>query len=281
MIDGVTYQPQADHGFEFNPGQIYNMPIPPAKPPEPVDPVIPPPVVQAEPAPAVIAPAPTPINIPLQPARNSQLKHPKNLVKYGARSKNASAVSDAMEAINNIHSVPDSMEQLDIQSTSSPTKLGAYVYSGRTNKPFKFRLSTKGDNPRMTMVHEMGHYLDHHGIGTKGAFDSESGDRTSRVIQAIKQSKSYSKLAERRAVFAAQNNTNLVKHVDYLMGNDELFARSYAQFIASKSTGRKIKGELKNLQEDNFLGTQWDDEDFQSINVEMGKLFSDLGWSNQ
>ncbi len=330
-VDGATVYPDADPGFDFNPGQLFSgaqkpKPVPTTPPlvlpePNPVPKIKPTPTIKpprrkprpqpkaplppSRPAPAKV-PTPSPkkkvATSPAKPVKPKKpvavpppaapskavvkLQSPKNLTKYDRKNRfnkatNASmeaAVNDAMESINAIHGVPVDMKSLSVKANGKSV-LGEYVYGETTKAPFEFRLTTKGPHPRMTMMHEMGHYLDHHGIGTKGQFESSSGKQAKTVMAKLKKSNAYEKLTKDRQQYLRKGNKEMVRHLDYLMEDEELFARSYSQYIASKSSDRTIKNELQQMQKDTFLSTQWSDEDYKPIMDEMDKMFSDLGWA--
>ena len=305
-VDGVAFQPQADRGFEFNPGQAYSVPnidpLPVVKPkpedkPVPVDPTL---VVQDVPARVTpVKPASKPKKTPKQNAKKPsttpksnkkptvkpvppiptvKTQHAKNLVNYNVRSKNAKHIANAMESINSVHGVPKGMRILDVRDNNSST-YGEYVFGERTGSPFYFKLTTKGNRQGFAMLHEMGHYLDHHGIGTPGKFDSKTGGQSSVVLEQIKKSKAYTKLKTKRDEYAAAKNKSMVKHLDYLLNDDELFARGYSQHIAIKSKNAKILEELNEWRKNKEISYQWDDDDFKEISSAFDQMFSNLGWA--
>jgi SPP1 gp7 family putative phage head morphogenesis protein len=304
-VDGVTFQPEADRGFGFNPGQSYNvpkiepLPIKPVAPADKPIPVVPKLVVQETPV-APVAPekpktkpapkktvepkadpkpqqpkeTPKPIKKPdtaskpvektevvakpVLPKPKVDLQHAENLVNIAPRSKNTKPIKDAMDAINSVHGVPKGMKALDVKDTNSSI-YGQYVFGEYTGSPFQFKLTTKGNRQGFAMLHEMGHYLDHHGIGTPGKFDSETGGQTSVVLEQIKKSKAYAKLQAKRAEYVAAKDKTMIKHLNYLLDDNELFARGYSQHIAIKSKNAKILEELNEWRVRKDVAYQWDD----------------------
>lgn len=69
------------------------------------------------------------------------------------------------------------------------------------------------------------------------------------------------------------------EHVDYCLEPCELWARSYAQYIATKSSNQILKGEL-NVRINDLLAKQWKPDDFTEIEEAFDRLFEKLGWLN-
>lgn len=71
------------------------------------------------------------------------------------------------------------------------------------------------------------------------------------------------------------------KHTKWLLSWDELWARSYAQFIAVESGDRELRKEL-SLEQGSSYGTfylaQWSDDDFQDVYKEMRAVVRAKGW---
>ena len=64
------------------------------------------------------------------------------------------------------------------------------------------------------------------------------------------------------------------------MQGDELWARSYAQYIATKSGSAALMRELNEVRNgtNDYRFAQWDDADFKPISAAMDVLFKGLGW---
>ena len=70
-----------------------------------------------------------------------------------------------------------------------------------------------------------------------------------------------------------------VQQLEYLLDVKELWARSYAQYIAIKSGNKAMLSQLKTQQNDILYGErQWSKADFKPIMDEIDKLFKAKGW---
>lgn len=69
------------------------------------------------------------------------------------------------------------------------------------------------------------------------------------------------------------------KYLDYLLESEELWARSYAQYIATRSGNTVMQAQVAAIRSDTLYGSaQWDDDDFASIGGAIDDLFARLGW---
>ena len=75
------------------------------------------------------------------------------------------------------------------------------------------------------------------------------------------------------------------KYASYLLQTHEIWARSYAQYIAVRSGDKLMLEQLKTMQAVKqhasvYYASQWDDDDFEPIAKAIDELFEELGWLN-
>jgi len=152
-------------------------------------------------------------------------------------------------------------------------------------------LSASAPRPELSIVHEVGHFLDHEGIGRGGHLGSESGE-ISRIMQTIYESQAYRRLARlagRRQIRVQLSNRARPQvlplnstYVQYLCAPKELFARAYAQFIVTVGRDPRLIVQLEAVQIDAILGAvyhvQWDEGDFVSIARAFEREFRNRQW---
>ena len=68
------------------------------------------------------------------------------------------------------------------------------------------------------------------------------------------------------------------KQREYLLKPRELWARSYAQYIVTKSGDPLLLAELDRIRKGPEPWRQWTDAEFQPILKQMDKLFRKKGW---
>jgi SPP1 gp7 family putative phage head morphogenesis protein len=183
-----------------------------------------------------------------------------------------SAISDAahetLGAIDQVHGDGD-LVPIPIEETTSNRYLGSF-WRDRNFGPERIKVYRDGDHPQMTTAHEMGHYLDNHlwrMAGGKGGagFASHMSSVTGDWQDAVTASDAYRQI---KGIGGGYAN-------DYLLAWHELWARSYAQYIAKKSGNKQMLDQLEKLQKN---GYQWQDNDFSLIYASIDAIFADKGW---
>lgn len=240
-------------------------PVPPAPPSTPTP--------APAPSPATLSPsAPTPTLAPvknppakLQPSGSPVAKAVKNAMDKSKKH----IVDETIAAVDSVHG-DGPLKPIDFNHTVSARAAGTY-YSNDTLAA-SIGVRKRGDGAHLTLGHEVGHWIDHMGIQSATKFASESGEPIMRAWKtAVENSNAIKKL---RAM-------NPSAYLQYTLRGREIWARAYAQFIATESGNKAM---LKRLDEvrtgkANYLPeSQWDDADFAPIAQAMRELFSSLGW---
>ena len=126
--------------------------------------------------------------------------------------------------------------------------------------------------PALTIVHEIGHYLDHVAL---------SGSPTRlRNRETIKQS-----TPEMRALMAAIRVTPTSGLLRPKQANPrELWARAYAQWIAWRSGSSRLQGQLDRIlthQNATVRIRHWPYDEFAPIASAIDRLMEARGWARQ
>ncbi len=177
----------------------------------------------------------------------------------------ASLTNAVTNAIDGVHT-DGPLPTIPVESLQSPRYAGLYHYG--TSK--KISIKPSGSWPELTAAHEIGHFLDHMGIGTPGEFESKKKDGILKdVIAAAKKSEAFKNIG----LYAPKS-----KH-SYYRSPEEIWARAYAQYIAKKSGNAAMQSGL-DLNRSWINYTQWSDDDFLPIEQAIDEVFSKLGWLN-
>ncbi len=87
---------------------------------------------------------------------------------------------------------------------------------------------------------------------------------------------------ELRQLSMQSSNAAVRRFTDYLLPPHELWARSYAQFIASRGRLPRMEHELLAVRTSSpnalYLSVQWEDADFVMLDNEIERLFQQIGW---
>lgn len=193
----------------------------------------------------------------------------------------------ALSHIDSVHG-DGALKNIPFKAMRSESLNGA-LYLNNRSEAVHIGLSTKGKHQELTALHEIGHFLDLHSGDIKSKFDSDlpstairsvidkamESDCLKNIQASIKTGKITVDGKEERI------QPNYKKYLKYLMEPKEIWARSYAQFIA-KRTGNKLL--LEQLQtrievtQKNGALSQWLDTDFIEIEKEIETAMIKMGW---
>jgi hypothetical protein len=147
---------------------------------------------------------------------------------------------------------------------------------------------------KLTVIHEMGHTVDLTSVGTdKNRFASAKVDATGKELPnsadpevAPLMARLQSSQGANRIRQGAASDPNLTEYSNYLLSNNELFARAYTQYIATKTGDRALQDNIQNFgispnrpAHQTPLGNgHWDAGEFNStILPEFDRIFANKG----
>ena len=191
-------------------------------------------------------------------------------------------VQGTLDAIDKVHGA-DKLPTIPIKSSSSKKNNGSYNYKQdpATGEwvPGKIMVNRKAPHPRITTAHEIGHYLDH----VKAVnFTSPEYKAWQAAIQDSSAIKHMDGLYHKDTVPMFDKGKLIQwrpdkKYIHYTQRPQEQFARSYSQWIATKSGDTTMLSELDDIRRSKVYQTQWSDDDFEPISKAMDDLFAAEG----
>jgi len=259
-------------------------PVPPTQPPpQPVRPTVAPTSPASSAAPVV-----QPLG-PIQPAGEPVSR----VLNTPTSGKYARAYKEALETIDAVHG-DGTLPEIPVKTQSNIQAYGQYTHFAGGG-PRDITINGKGDHLQSTLAHEVGHFLDHMGIGEAGKFASESSPLLQEWRQVVKASQAVQTLQDKFArpenyaatvTVANANGQQLTyntapspTHLRYLLSEREMWARSYAQYVATRSGNETMLAQIENQRKDQMYGErQWASEDFQPIATAIDNVFRGLGW---
>lgn len=196
------------------------------------------------------------------------------------------AAEETLNAINSVHG-DGNLPKIPLEYKPSRTAYGQYqsTYSGKAVK-ITIAMEKEG-GMHDTIAHEVGHFLDHQGLLVPGKFashDAGSGPGYGVLKQwnsAVKNSKYFKEnFGSAPIVDPSQGGAwKMAKYRAYLGQSHELFARSYAQYIALRSGNKTMMDAINlNLSKNTGIKTNWDWDDFEPIAQALDEAFASLGW---
>jgi hypothetical protein len=197
------------------------------------------------------------------------------------------ALREAMTAIDRVHG--------DGQLDTIPLRLATLrgdegAYRGTTTKAVEIMINRQAADPRFTLAHEVGHWLDHQqlkiAIGTQT--DPVLAAANGRVLAAIRQSQAYRDWQEMAAgrklltvVEPDGTRRQMVApayYMQYIMEESELWARAYAQYIVERSQEPGLVQEFAGYRTRLSGFDQWDSVDFVPVAEAIDRLMEAMGW---
>lgn len=223
-----------------------------------------------------------PLGLP-NPSRSPSLPV-SNALELNAHKRTLAPTLGAIDAVHDDGELPN----IPVVGSHSTKTLGFYAFT-HGGKSLRIGVSSKGGDKGFTLAHEIGHFIDHQAIGVPGEFASEKSELMKNWRDAVSSTQAYRQIKTLRdgpnVVVARNGRSHSVskKYLDYLGGFDEVWARSYAQYIALKSENKALLDALRNIQTQEtgapvWYASQWDDEDFAPVSSAIDLLFKDLGY---
>jgi hypothetical protein len=199
------------------------------------------------------------------------------------------ALRDAVAAVESVHG-DGNLPHIPVALRSLGPTEGRFEVEPATGMPIRIVINS-ATRSRLAMLHEIGHFLDYAGIGTPNRYASNAASALKSWRRAIRSSRAVEQLNRMRetGVFEIDRPDGPpekqpvdVSFVDYLLLYNELWARGYAQFIASRSGHPSLRADLdarRSRRHDRIYYPRfWDDQDFVSVGQATEQLFRRLGW---
>lgn len=171
----------------------------------------------------------------------------------------------ALTAIDQVHG-DGVLPSIPLKASASKAFHGVFRHNSRGAVDIAISRATV--HPRLTLAHEVGHFLDLSAIGGAGGFESEKATGLlAKFIEAAMASAGVKAIQE-------------MEHGgmrSYLLRRREIWARAYAQWVAVRSKDPVLLDELAKIRA-KFPGRQWEEADFEAIGAAIDQLFRDLKW---
>jgi hypothetical protein len=181
------------------------------------------------------------------------------------RSRKAPAdIQTAITAIDAVHGDGD-LPKLPIYAKAGRGNLGEFVHRG--SEAVQIGIKPDGSWPALTTAHELGHFLDHQVLGTGGKWGSANSEALAAFRAAVEGSETVKTIQALPESIGA-----------YWLTKHELWARAYAQYVATRSGDATLLAQLEKARGGLQPWRQWSDADFKPIAEAIDALFREKGW---
>ncbi len=164
----------------------------------------------------------------------------------------------------------------------NPFVQGAVFDTYTGTGPYTIYLNPHGSHVELSLVHEVGHFLEWQCIPKSGFGQRsfKSDPLFAAWLQAVRESQNVNRLLDLRD--AESQESSVQKTANYLLDEQELWARSYSQYVAVKMLSpvlmQQTAAENKVITGKIQFKPYWDAADFHAVRSEIDKVFQALGW---
>lgn len=184
-----------------------------------------------------------------------------------------------LKAVDAVHS-PKNLKPVSmlIDKSIKGAEFNAYSDTG----PYEILLNPNGTHPELSLLHEVGHYLEWQSIPKShfGPRDFEDDSLFANWLAAVSVSSTVEHLASLRD--SQPVASPVYSETYYSLKAVELWARAYSQYIAYKTASaillQQIATENKVVTGTMICRPYWHREEFHPIQTTMDALFERLGW---
>jgi hypothetical protein len=206
----------------------------------------------------------------------NSLPHISNALKLPKSGLAKSATNTVLTEIDRLHSAVK-LPEVPVKNSNS------YKFKGRYNyqvggKPVEIKISTASDTPELTAAHEIGHFIDHQALWDIGSYASVKSPLLAAWREAVDASAATDSL---KMALKTHSDYRVRNKASYYLSTNEQWARSYAQWVVTRSNNATMIDQVKKITADPhpaYSASQWDDADFEPIAAAIDDIFTKLGW---
>ena len=164
--------------------------------------------------------------------------------------------------------------------TRATVNVGGYAWSRKTGAPLGREVSRASQHPELTLIHEVGHFLDHQVLGTKGEFASEKSPLLEvwrRIVLATPTVKKLKRAAAGRKVEGRWPRRPPAEFIEMLRLR-EVWARAYAQYVANHGANPALHAQFE-VAAKHMMGLYfWADDEFEGIDLAITTILAAKSW---
>jgi hypothetical protein len=205
------------------------------------------------------------------------------------------ALREAIEAVQETHgdgelpTIP--IRTVDLGRHSRFRSRGRMVIGRESGLPVAILIAPNENHRAFTTVHEIGHVLDLCCLADPGAFASNFASQLEPWRRAVARTDSVAELRRLADLASVEviGSDGIPRRFEVdrlfaaeLLQLEELWARSYAQYVAMRSTSPRLRESLNALRRRDrdrvYYPLQWEDDEFGTVDEAIEALFRRLQW---
>jgi hypothetical protein len=181
------------------------------------------------------------------------------------------SLSQTIAVIDQVHRFKP-MAPFPIVITRKRVELDAYCYLAAPSRPEAIEISIHGSHPQLTLVHEIGHFLDHRTLNPiKRGFASEHDVLFDPLVDCWAANSLVCDLRKMMRRLGRYTEPSARTSMANRLSAPELWAPTYAQWVAIRSGDKLLLDQLERLRQrgSHFAGKwcsfHWDSVEFAGI----------------
>lgn len=233
-----------------------------------------------------------PVTIRREPTVAEPLQAPTRLQPSGppvsdvltlpSRGQLAAAMREALAAIDSVHG-DGTLPSIPVKAgPKTMAQQGYFKWITSTGQPIEIKVSNSAEHPMNTLAHEIGHFIEKAGLLPAAQGNQQLMNAVQAYETTVKNSGAFQRL---QRLLYGNEKLNLnglpygadMQYMRYLLRSEEIWARSYAQYIAVRSQNSAMLEELRKEQA-YIYPVAWQDADFEPIAAAIDELFKMIGW---
>ncbi len=206
----------------------------------------------------------------------NSLPHVSDALKLPKSGLAKNAANTVLLEIDRLHWAVE-LPEIPVKNSTSYKFQGHYSYQVG-GKPVEIAISKSSVNPELTAAHEIGHFMDHQALWDIGSYASVKSPILAAWREVIDASAATNAL---KTALNTHAEYEVRKKAAYYLTNWEQWARSYAQWVATRSNNATMieqVNKIKMHKHPAYSASQWDDVDFEPIAEAIDAIFTKLGW---
>jgi hypothetical protein len=200
---------------------------------------------------------------------------------------------ETVAAIDRIHGV-GGLPRIPVRFAYGTRELGRFLFDSQTGEPISILVRSNQVHRELSLVHEIGHVLDLAALGAGIQFGSRCNpilEDWGRAVTASSAFRLLQDVGNRRRVkivdaSGSAHDASITQRerelIDMWLQPEELWARSYAQFVAAHGSLPALITSLDAFRArvpgKVYYPLQWDEDDFAAVDITIDALFRTLGW---
>jgi hypothetical protein len=218
-----------------------------------------------------------------RPSSHFALAEPRGPKERRLRAK----IAETLRAIDELHTIPTGAGRIPIRYTAAVNERGVFRYATDDGRPLGILISERGEHPALTTAHEVGHYIDRYAmpVALGRAPDQWASHAPPAALDgwatAVFHSAAVGDMLAKTTPASPWYTPDpaLRATLSYTMRVEELWARSYAQWVVTRADAAFLMADLRRAREgERRFAAYWRDDDFVPIAAAIDALFDGFGW---